>query len=106
WLAIIATAWATIEVGHTREELDRMGIKGVAELVPRFAERSHQLRARFDPQQMPSDTVARMQPFFAYLDRCTAGTDRLLTAGVLPEGPSYRHPGFSGGPDGVTVGIF
>jgi len=107
WLAIIATAaWATMEVGDTREELDRMGVRGVSELGQRFAERSHQLRARFDPNQMPSDTIPRMRPFLAYLDRCTADTDRLLTAGFLPEVPYYAHRGFAGGQNVFMYGYF
>jgi hypothetical protein len=55
---------------------------------------------------MATDTVAQLQPFFAYLDRCTANTDRLLTAGFLPEVPYYAQRGFAGGQNVFMYGYF
>ncbi len=105
--AVIAVAaWATLAVGHTREEVGRMGINSLATLPERFAQRTEQLRARFDPQQMPTRTVARLMPFFGYLDRCTSETDRLLMTGFLPEVPYYARRAFAGGQDVFMYGYY
>lgn len=103
---LIAAAWAVFHVGHPLEELDRTGIRTVGDVAERFGQRTSQLRARFDPQQMPSRIVARLQPFFAYLDRCTPEQDRLLTAGFLPEVPYYARRGFAGGQDVFMYGYY
>jgi hypothetical protein len=101
-----AAAWATLTVGGTVDEIERMGLDGLPSVGERFAQRRDQLLARFDPQQMPTRAVAAMVPFFEYVDRCTAPDERLLTAGFLPEVPYYARRRFAGGQNMFMAGYF
>jgi hypothetical protein len=106
-LAVAASAaWATLVVGATPDEIERMGLNGLLSVPERFAQRRDQLRARFDPQQMPTRAIAAMVPFFDYVDRCTSPDDRLLTAGFLPEVPYYARRRFAGGQIIFMAGYF
>ncbi len=106
-LALVGTAaWATVLAGNAREQIDRMALTSLASVPERLAERTGELRARFAPRQMPTHTVAALVPFFGYLDRCTLETDRLLTAGFLPEVPYFARRAFAGGQYVFMYGYF
>lgn len=99
-------AWATVLAGNTLEQIDRMSLTSLASVPERMAERTGELRARFGAHQIPTHTVAAMMPFFGYLDRCSLETDRLLTAGFLPEVPYFARRAFAGGQYVFMFGYF
>ena len=103
---IAAAAWATILVGHMSDQVERMALTTVMSVPERFEQRARALHARFDPHQVPTHTVTKMVPFFEYLDRCTATTDRLLTGGFMPEVPYFARRGFAGGQNVFMYGYF
>ena len=106
-LALVgAAAWATVLAGNTAEQIDRMSLTSLGSVTERVAERTSELRARFGAHQIPTHTVAAMAPFFGYLDRCSLETDRLLTAGFLPEVPYFARRAFAGGQYVFMFGYF
>ncbi|MEQ1572686.1 MAG: hypothetical protein ABL993_00435 [Vicinamibacterales bacterium] len=105
-VALIAVS-SVVVVGNTPGELDRMGLSGRWDELPRLVgERASELRERFSARQMPTRTVEALQPFFAYLDRCTMPTDRLLVTGFFPEVPYYARRPFAGGQSTFLEGYF
>jgi len=64
---------------------------------------SHLLGSRHRDNLSPPSRVSRaLMPFVAYLDRCTAASDRLLVTGEFPELLVIAGRGFAG--DGVVFG--
>jgi hypothetical protein len=85
-------------MGHTMEQLDRVGLfNGVARVPGRFAERAEELRRPWIGRQVPSEAARRLQPLFDYVDRCVGVEDRLLVPGFLPEVPVLARRAFAGG---------
>ncbi len=89
---------SVLAVGFTHEEINRAGLLGRRQQIPgRFVERTADLQSRFTDYQMPTPAARRLVPFFRYVDRCTAPTDRILVGGFLPEIPFYAQRLFAGG---------
>jgi hypothetical protein len=104
---VIVAAETTLVVGSTVDEIGRMGLSGQwSQLPARLRERTAELRERFNIRQMPSHAVTKLQPFFQYLDRCTAPTDRLFVAGFMPEVPYYAARPFGGGQSTFVSGYY
>ncbi len=105
--ALLAALVPVVVVGNTREELAHMGLdEGWRQIPVRLDDRLRELRDRFSERQFPSRAVAVLQPFFGYLDRCSAADDRLLMAGFLPEVPYYARRPFAGGQSTFVAGYY
>ena len=98
-----------IAVGHVADLGDRFertnigaGPTGVAE---RFLQHVRLLQLPHRQELMPpSRTSAVLMPFFAYLDRCTIATDRLIVTGEFPDVVVLSGRGFAS--DGVVFGAW
>jgi hypothetical protein len=89
---------SVLAVGSTHDEIDRAGLLGHRQEIPqRFVERTADLHSRFVDYQIPTRAARSLVPFFKYVDRCTAPTDRLLVGGFLVEVPFYAQRLFAGG---------
>jgi len=89
---------SVLAVGYTYEEIDRAGLLGHRQDIPRrFVERTADLRARFTDYQLPTPAARRLVPFFQYVSRCTSPDDRLLVGGFMVEVPFYSQRLFAAG---------
>lgn len=89
---------SVLAVGLTYEEMDRAGLMGHRQEIPRrFGERTADLRQRFVDYQMPTQASRLLVPFFKYVDRCTRPDDRLLVGGFMVEVPFYAQRLFAAG---------
>jgi hypothetical protein len=89
---------SVFSVGQTWEQLDRTDVIRAWRRTPElFRERTADLQSRFVLGYMPTRSVVRLQPFFAYLDRCTTIDHRLLIGGFLPEVPFFARRRFAAG---------
>jgi hypothetical protein len=103
-LLVLATGASIGVISDVRGQYDNTDIaRGPDALATRAREVSALLalphRQTIAP---PSRYVAPLMPFFAYLDRCTAATDRLIVTGEFPEIPVLAGRPFAG--DGVVFG--
>jgi hypothetical protein len=97
-LGLLALAASAVSVGATWEQINRTDLMGGWRRVPElFRERTTDLKSRFVLGYMPTRSVVRLQPFFAYLDRCTSIEHRLLIGGFLPEVPFFAQRRFAAG---------
>jgi hypothetical protein len=88
-------------LGDLGENAERAGLTGETLLRPwtlpsRFGERAAKLKERFGSAP-PSRAVPALEPFFAYLDRCTTQRHRLFLGGMIPEVAYYARRPFAGG---------
>lgn len=96
--AIVMTLWSVSIMGHTPEQLDRVGVfNGVGRLPGRFGERAAEMRRPWVGRQAPSAAAQEMRPFFEYVERCVPADARLLVAAFLPEVPVLARRAFAGG---------
>lgn len=108
-VAVMITLWGVTIMGHTPEQLDRIGVfNGMARLPARFAERAREMRRPWEGRQTPSAAVLQMRPFFDYAPRCVPPDMRLLIASHLPEVLVLSRRAFAGGqmwfmPGGLTT---
>ena len=85
---------AKLRADREGAEAARRQAEGIrAELEQRIAD----LRGRFTDYQIPDPASHALLPFFHYVDRCSAPTDRILVGGFLVEVPFYARRLFAGG---------
>jgi hypothetical protein len=95
---VAITLWAVSVMGHTPEQLDRIGMfNGLGRLPARFGERAREMARPWEGRQAPSAVVQQMRPFFDYSARCTSRDTRLLVAAHLPEVLVLARRAFAGG---------
>jgi len=80
-------------------ELNRAGILGRSGAFDRrIADLSARLRkSQPEGDQIPSRNSLALQPFFAFVRRCTAPTDRIVMTGLSPDVFVLADRGFAGG---------
>ncbi|HEY1307155.1 MAG TPA: hypothetical protein VGF24_26550 [Vicinamibacterales bacterium] len=98
-IVFISSAWAVVVVADVRNELNTAGI-----LNRRGAMRDRiaELRVRLskpmpEGNHIPSRNSEALMPFYAYVDRCSAPTDRLVMTGLSPDVFVLANRGFAGG---------
>jgi hypothetical protein len=75
------TIWGVMIMGHTPEQLDRIGMfNGIDRLPARFKERAREMKRPWEGRQTPSAVAQQMRPFFDYAPRCMPTDTRLLMA--------------------------
>jgi hypothetical protein len=96
--AVAFTLWSASIIGHTPEQLDRMGVfNGIDRLPSRFGERAEEMTRPWVGRQTPSATAQALRPFFDFTDRCVPRDGRVLVAAFLPEVPVLARRAFAGG---------
>ena len=98
-LLLLVTTWAVVVMADVRNELNEAGIlnrRGA--MIERIAD----LRARLskpmpERNQIPSRNSEALLPFYAYVDRCSLPTDRLVMTGLSPDVFVLANRGFAGG---------
>ena len=96
--ALVTTMWGVTVMGHTPEQLDRIGMfNGIGRLPERFVERAREMKRPWEGRQAPSEAVKQMRPFFDYSRRCVSPDAQLLIAGHLPEVLVLARRPFAGG---------
>ncbi|HKE86921.1 MAG TPA: hypothetical protein VKB50_24360 [Vicinamibacterales bacterium] len=97
-VALVVTLWGVTIMGHTPEQLNRIGVfNGIGRLPGRFKERAIEMKRPWEGRQRPSVAVQEMRPFFGYTARCVPADARLLVAAYLPEVLVLAHRPFAGG---------
>ncbi len=101
---VAASAVAISQVGEVPERFERSNIgSGPAGVYDRYLQVSSLLsRPHRQDEAPPSRFAAVLMPFFAYLDRCTDVTERLIVTGASPDIVVLAGRPFAG--DGVTFG--
>jgi hypothetical protein len=99
-VVLVCTAVAIWRVGDVTNKLDEVGVfeddfdhlrQHTAAVVAALT------RPEMDARKLPSRVSAGLVPFFRYLDRCTATTDRLFVSGPYPDVFVLARRGFAGG---------
>jgi hypothetical protein len=101
-LAAAAFGVVALAVGSAADlsgELNRIGVLNRAGAFDkRVADLSARLRkSQPEGDQIPSRTSLALQPFFAFVQRCTAPTDRIVMTGLSPDVFVLADRGFAGG---------
>ena len=101
---VVASAVAMGQVGEVPERFERSNIgSGPAAVYDRSLQVSRLLRLPHRQDEAPPSRFAEvLMPFFAYLDRCTEVTERLIVTGASPDIVVLAGRPFAG--DGVTFG--
>jgi hypothetical protein len=93
------TTIAVWRLGDVTEKLDELGVFDDLEHVQEHTRAV--VRTITEPEmnarKLPSRVSAGLVPFFHYLQRCTAPTDRLLVSGPYPDVFVLGRRGFAGG---------
>ena len=93
-------------VGRTQEHLARTNLSlGVSSLPRLIRDRTAQLKARYDRQQLPDGRILSLVGLFDYLDRCTTPSHRLLVAGNAPGDLCLRAASVRGRPQHISRGL-
>ncbi len=94
--AVAAAVSSSADLGG---ELNRIGVLGRAEAFEkRVADLSTRLRkSQPEGNQIPSRNSLALQPFFAFVQRCTTPTDRIVMTGLSPDVFVLADRGFAGG---------
>jgi hypothetical protein len=101
---VIVTAIAVERVGAVRDQIDNADAgRGFRAVEARAAEVLTLLRASHRADT-PSRYAVALLPFFAYLDRCSAPTDRLIVTSEYPDVLVLAGRRFAG--DGVVFGVW
>jgi hypothetical protein len=83
---MFVAASSVVVVGRTQENLARTNLSlGLSSLPQLVRDRTAQLKARYDRQQLPDGRILSLVGLFDYLDRCTTPRHRLLVAGNAPQ---------------------
>jgi hypothetical protein len=91
-------ARAVFAVANTGEILQRTSLGLPINRTPAlFVQKTGELAAPRSARQMPDEGVARLMPFFEYLDRCTPRHYRLLVAAYAPDVFVFARRPFAGG---------
>ncbi|HKE83305.1 MAG TPA: hypothetical protein VKB50_06110 [Vicinamibacterales bacterium] len=96
---LASSAWAIVVVADVRNELNTAGILNRPGAMK---ERIADLRVRLskpmpERDHLPSRNSQALMPFYAYVDRCSAPTDRLVMTGLSPDVFVLANRGFAGG---------
>jgi MFS family permease len=96
---LVITSIAIWRLGDVTEKLDEIGVFDDLDHVQ--AHTRTLVRTLTEPEmnarKLPSRVSAGLVPFFHYLQRCTASTDRLLVSGPYPDVFVLGRRGFAGG---------
>ena len=106
-LAVLTVSVAAMsEVSEMPERIERAGIAGGLQGIrARAAAVSPLLRSGHRQSLAPPSRYSEaLLPFFAYLDRCTSRSDRLIVTGEFPDVIVLAGRGFAG--DGVVFGAW
>jgi hypothetical protein len=105
-LAFVAAS-SVVVVGRTQEHLSRTNLSLGPSSLPRLVrDRTAQLKARYDRQQLPDGRILSLVGLFDYLDRCTTPNHRLLVAGNAPEIYVYAQRPFAAGHSRFLEGYY
>jgi hypothetical protein len=105
-LAFVAAS-SVVVIGRTAENLARTNLSlGVSALPRLVRDRTAQLKARYDRQQLPDGRILSLLGLFDYLDRCTTPSHRLLVAGNSPELYVYARRPFAAGHSTFLEGYY
>jgi hypothetical protein len=80
-----------------------LGLSSLPQLV---RDRTAQLKARYDRQQLPDGRILSLVGLFDYLDRCTTPSHRLLVAGNAPDIYVYAQRPFAAGHSTFLEGYY
>jgi hypothetical protein len=103
-----AISGAVILGAGVREQGSRAGLQDPAKyLMPRVQNLLARLAKEMpEGDQIPSRQAGALMPFMAFLQRCTAPTDRLLVTGLRPEIYVLANRGFAGGHVSYAPGYY
>ena len=99
-LLLIGTTVSIWRVGDVHDKLDEVGAfeDDVEHLQEHTAAVITALtQPEMEARKLPSRVSAGLVPFFRYVNRCTAPTDRLLVSGPYPDVFVLARRGFAGG---------
>jgi hypothetical protein len=96
---LAVTTVAIWESGDVTNELDEVGVFNDLEAVEGHVQEVVKgiTSREMDAYQMPSRVSGALVPFFHFLERCTAPSDRLLVSGMYPDVYVLAQRGFAGG---------
>jgi hypothetical protein len=96
---LVMTTIAVWRVGDVRDKLDEIGaFDDLEHLQEHAGGLVHVLtHPENEARKLPSRVSAGLVPFFHYLDRCSATSDRLLVSGPYPDVFVLARRGFAGG---------
>jgi len=105
-VAVVASLAAAERIGEWPERFERTGVHdGLAGVRSRAREVSVLLSSTHRQALAPPSRVAgALMPFFHYLDRCTAESERLIVTGESPDIPVLAGRRFAS--DGVVLGAW
>jgi hypothetical protein len=104
---VFVAASSVVVVGRTREHLARTNLRlGLSSLPQLMRDRTAQLKARYDRQQLPDGRILSLVGLFDYFDRCTTPSHRLLVAGNAPEIFVYAQRPFAAGHSTFLEGYY
>jgi hypothetical protein len=104
---MVVAASSVVVVGRTQENLARTNLSlGLSSLPQLVRDRTAQLKARYDRQQLPDGRILSLVGLFDYLDRCTTPSHRLLVAGNAPEIYVYAQRPFAAGHSTFLEGYY
>ena len=104
---MFVAASSVVVVGRTQENLARTNLSlGLSSLPQLVRDRTAQLKARYDRQQLPDGRILSLVGLFDYLDRCTTPSHRLLVAGNAPEIYVYAKRPFAAGHSTFLEGYY
>jgi hypothetical protein len=101
-IALVLSTLAAVRVGGLAEQYDASGLnRGFGGVRAQAQEVAARLRSPHSADA-PSRYAVALRPFFAYLDRCTLPSDRIMVTGDFPDVPVVAGRRFAG--DGVVFG--
>lgn len=109
-VALLAVTTVVIwQVGDAHDKLDEVGV--FEDDLEHLQEHTAAVVAaltnpEMDARKLPSRVSAGLIPFFRYLNRCTAATDRLLVSGPYPDVFVLARRGFAGGHIAFREGFY
>jgi hypothetical protein len=105
---LAATAGAIAVVGDWNSQLNRSGVRdGAGGVIARASDLQSRLwSGHRDTRLPPSGVSEALLPFFPYVDRCTAITDRLLMTRLYPDVFVLAGRGFAGGHVALLEGFY
>jgi hypothetical protein len=107
-VALVVTSLSIWVVGDVRDKLDEAGafddwehVREHARVLWRVAHRQER-----DVRKYPSRVSAALVPFYLYLERCSAPTDRILVSGSYPDVFVLARRGFAAGHIAFRLGYY
>ena len=104
---MFVAASSVVVVGRAQENVARTNLsQGLSSLPQLVRDRTAQLKARYDRQQLPDGRILSLVGLFDYLDRCTTPSHRLLVAGNAPDIYVYAQRPFAAGHSTFLEGYY